>query len=208
MSYFCTIIRKVNILMDKLSYALGMSMASNLMNSGLKNIDVDSFVKAFTEIMDNKTPSMSPQEANQILQDYFTKQQDEMLNKNLEAGKAFLEENKKREGVVTLPSGLQYEVINEGDGAIPKATDKVKCHYHGTLIDGTVFDSSVQRGQPAVFGVNQVIKGWVEALQLMSVGSKWRLYIPSDLAYGKQGAGGSIEPNTTLIFDVELLGIV
>jgi FKBP-type peptidyl-prolyl cis-trans isomerase FklB len=194
--------------MDKLSYALGMSMASNLMNSGLKNIDVDSFVKAFTEIMDNKTPSMSPQEANQILQDYFTKQQDEMLNKNLEAGKAFLEENKKREGVVTLPSGLQYEVINEGDGTIPKATDKVKCHYHGTLIDGTVFDSSVQRGQPAVFGVNQVIKGWVEALQLMSVGSKWRLYIPSDLAYGKQGAGGSIEPNTTLIFDVELLGIV
>ncbi len=194
--------------MDKLSYALGMSMASNIMNSGLKNIDVDSFVKAFTEIMDNKTPSMSPQEANQILQDYFTKQQDEMLNKNLEAGKAFLEENKKREGVVTLPSGLQYEVINEGDGAIPKATDKVKCHYHGTLIDGTVFDSSVQRGQPAVFGVNQVIKGWVEALQLMSVGSKWRLYIPSDLAYGKQGAGGSIEPNTTLIFDVELLGIV
>lgn len=194
--------------MDKLSYALGMSMASNLMNSGLKNIDVDSFVKAFTEIMDNKTPSMSPQEANQILQDYFTKQQDEMLNKNMEAGKAFLEENKKREGVVTLPSGLQYEVINEGDGAIPKATDKVKCHYHGTLIDGTVFDSSVQRGQPAVFGVNQVIKGWVEALQLMSVGSKWRLYIPSDLAYGKQGAGGSIEPNTTLIFDVELLGIV
>ena len=194
--------------MDKLSYALGMSMASNLMNSGLKNIDVDSFVKAFTEIMDNKTPSMSPQEANQILQDYFTKQQDEMLNKNLEAGKAFLEENIKREGVVTLPSGLQYEVINEGDGAIPKATDKVKCHYHGTLIDGTVFDSSVQRGQPAVFGVNQVIKGWVEALQLMSVGSKWRLYIPSDLAYGKQGAGGSIEPNTTLIFDVELLGIV
>lgn len=194
--------------MDKLSYALGMSMASNLMNSGLKNIDVDSFVKAFTEIMDNKTPSMSPQEANQILQDYFTKQQDEMLNKNLEAGKAFLEENKKREGVVTLPSGLQYEVINEGDGAIPKATDKVKCHYHGTLIDGTVFDSSVQRGQPAVFGVNQVIKGWVEALQLMSVGSKWRLYIPSDLAYGKQRAGGSIEPNTTLIFDVELLGIV
>jgi FKBP-type peptidyl-prolyl cis-trans isomerase FklB len=156
----------------------------------------------------NKNNMINKRKANQILQDYFTKQQDEMLNKNLEAGKAFLEENKKREGVVTLPSGLQYEVINEGDGAIPKATDKVKCHYHGTLIDGTVFDSSVQRGQPAVFGVNQVIKGWVEALQLMSVGSKWRLYIPSDLAYGKQGAGGSIEPNTTLIFDVELLGIV
>ena len=208
MSYFCMIIRKVNLLMDKLSYALGMSMASNLMNSGLRQIDVDSFVKAFTEIMDNKTTSMSPQEANQILQDYFTKQQDEMLNKNLEAGKAFLEENKKKEGVIALPSGLQYEILNEGDGAIPKATDKVKCHYHGTLLDGTVFDSSVQRGQPAVFGVNQVIKGWVEALQLMSVGSKWRLFIPSNLAYGEQGAGGSIEPNSTLIFDVELLGIV
>lgn len=202
------IIRKVNLLMDKLSYALGMSMASNLMNSGLRQIDVDSFVKAFTEIMDNKTTSMSPQEANQILQDYFTKQQDEMLNKNLEAGKAFLEENKKKEGVIALPSGLQYEILNEGDGDIPKATDKVKCHYHGTLLDGTVFDSSVQRGQPAVFGVNQVIKGWVEALQLMSVGSKWRLFIPSNLAYGEQGAGGSIEPNSTLIFDVELLGIV
>ncbi len=208
MSYFCMIIRKVNLLMDKLSYALGMSMASNLMNSGLRQIDVDSFVKAFTEIMDNKTTSMSPQEANQILQDYFTKQQDEMLNKNLEAGKAFLEENKKKEGVIALPSGLQYEILNEGDGDIPKATDKVKCHYHGTLLDGTVFDSSVQRGQPAVFGVNQVIKGWVEALQLMSVGSKWRLFIPSNLAYGEQGAGGSIEPNSTLIFDVELLGIV
>ena len=208
MSYFCKIIRKLNKLMDKLSYALGMSMASNLMNSGLRQIDVDSFVKAFTEIMDNKIPSMSPQEANQILQDYFSKQQDEMLNKNLEAGKAFLEENKKKEGVIALPSGLQYEILNEGDGDIPKATDKVKCHYHGTLLDGTVFDSSVQRGQPAVFGVNQVIKGWVEALQLMSVGSKWRLFIPSNLAYGEQGAGGSIEPNSTLIFDVELLGIV
>ncbi|HBT85668.1 MAG: FKBP-type peptidyl-prolyl cis-trans isomerase [Fermentimonas sp.] len=194
--------------MDKLSYALGMSMASNLMNSGLKQIDVDSFVKAFTEIMKNGAPEMTPQEANQILQNYFSKQQDEMLNKNLEEGRAFLEENKKKDNVTALPSGLQFEVLKEGDGEIPKATDKVRCHYHGTLIDGTVFDSSVQRGQPAVFGVNQVIKGWVEALQLMSVGSKWRLYIPSELAYGEQGAGGAIEPNSALIFDVELLGIV
>lgn len=193
--------------MDKLSYALGMSMASNLMNSGLKQIDVESFVKAFTEIMNNTTPSMSPQEANQVIQSYFSKIQDEMLENNLKEGEAFLEENSKKEGVVTLPSGLQYEVLKEGDGATPKATDKVKCHYHGTLLNGQVFDSSVQRGQPAVFGVNQVIKGWVEALQLMSVGSKWRLYIPSDLAYGTQGAGNSIEPNSTLIFDVELLGI-
>lgn len=193
--------------MDKLSYALGMSMASNLMNSGLNRIDVESFVKAFTEIMNNTTPSMSPQEANQVIQSYFSKKQDEMLENNLKEGEVFLAENGKKEGVVTLPSGLQYEILHEGNGAKPKATDKVKCHYHGTLLNGQVFDSSVQRGQPAVFGVNQVIKGWVEALQLMSEGSKWRLYIPSELAYGEQGAGNSIEPNSTLIFDVELLGI-
>ncbi len=193
--------------MDKISYAIGMSMASNLMNSGLRNIEVESFVKAFTEVMNNETTTISPEEANQTLQEYFSKQQEEMLNKNLEAGKAFLEENSKKENIVSLPSGLQYEVISEGSGEKPKATDSVKCHYHGTLLNGTVFDSSVQRGQPAVFGVNQVIKGWVEALQLMSVGSKWRLFIPSDLAYGSQGAGNTIEPNSTLIFEVELLGI-
>lgn len=193
--------------MDKLSYAIGMSMASNLMNSGLKNLDVDSFVKAFIDIMQNASPSMSPEEANQLIQEYFSKQQENMLTKNLEEGLAFLEENKKKEGVTALPSGLQYEILTEGNGPKPKATDKVRCHYHGTLINGTVFDSSVQRGQPAVFGVNQVIKGWVEALQLMPVGSKWRLYIPSNLAYGERGAGNSIEPNSTLIFDVELLGI-
>ena len=193
--------------MDKISYAIGMSMASNLMNSGLRDIEVESFVKAFTEVMNNETTTISPEEANQTLQEYFSKQQEEMLNKNLEAGKAFLEENSQKENIVSLPSGLQYEVINEGSGEKPKATDSVKCHYHGTLLNGTVFDSSVQRGQPAVFGVNQVIKGWVEALQLMSVGSKWRLFIPSDLAYGSQGAGNTIEPNSTLIFEVELLGI-
>ena len=193
--------------MDKLSYAVGMSMASNLMNSGLKNIDVDSFVKAFNDVMNNSALDLEPQEANQILQDFFSKAQDQMLNKNIEEGKAFLEENSKKEGVTTLPSGLQYEVINEGSGEKPSATDSVKCHYHGTLLDGTVFDSSVQRGEPAVFGVSQVIKGWVEGLQLMSVVSKWRLFIPSDLAYGEQGAGSSIQPNSTLIFEVELLGI-
>jgi FKBP-type peptidyl-prolyl cis-trans isomerase FklB len=193
--------------MDKLSYAIGMSMASNLMSSGLKDIDVESFVKAFKQVIGQETTDMTPQEANQTLQEYFSKLQKDMLTKNLEEGKAFLEENAKKEGVTTLPSGLQYEIITEGNGKKPKATDKVKCHYHGTLIDGKVFDSSVQRGQPAIFGVNQVIKGWVEALQLMSVGSKWRLFIPSHLAYGEQGAGASIEPNKTLIFDVELLDI-
>ena len=193
--------------MDKLSYALGMSMASSLVNSGLNQIDVDSFVKAFVEVINNGAADMSPQEANQYIQEYLSKRQNEMSGENLKIGREFLEENKKKEGVVALPSGLQYEILKEGSGPKPKATDKVKCHYHGTLINGKVFDSSVERGQPAVFGVNQVIKGWVEALQLMPVGSKWRLYIPSELAYGSQGAGSSIEPNSALIFDVELLGI-
>ncbi|MEA4997572.1 FKBP-type peptidyl-prolyl cis-trans isomerase [Petrimonas sulfuriphila] len=193
--------------MDKLSYALGMSMASSLVNSGLNQIDTDSFVKAFVEVINNGAAEMSPQEANQYIQEYLSKRQNEMLGENLRIGRKFLEENKKKDGVITLASGLQYEILKEGSGPKPKATEKVKCHYHGTLINGKVFDSSVERGQPAVFGVNQVIKGWVEALQLMSVGSKWRLYIPSELAYGSQGAGSSIEPNSTLIFDVELLGI-
>lgn len=194
--------------MDKLSYALGMSMASSLVNSGLNKIDVDSFVKAFNEVINNGGASeMSPQEANQYIQEFFSKRQEELLKENTEAGIKFLEDNSKKEGVTTLASGLQYEVITEGNGTKPSATDKVKCHYHGTLIDGRVFDSSVERGQPAVFGVNQVIKGWVEALQLMSVGSKWKLYIPSDLAYGAHGAGELIGPNTALVFEVELLGI-
>lgn len=127
---------------------------------------------------------------------------------NIEQGKVFLEENKKRAGVVTLPSGLQYEIIKEGTGKKAKATDRVKCHYEGTLIDGTLFDSSVKRGQPAVFGVNQVIPGWVEALQLMPEGSKWKLYIPSELAYGAQGAGEMIPPHSTLVFEVELIEVL
>ena len=184
-----------------------MSMATQLMQTGLENLDVDAFVKAFTEIMKKEETSMSMEEATQHIQAYFSAKQNEMLEMNKQAGELFLAENKKNENVVTLPSGLQYEILTEGNGKIPSAKDKVQCHYHGTLIDGTVFDSSVQRGQPAVFGVNQVIKGWVEALQLMPVGSKWRLFIPSDLAYGQQGAGNDIQPNSALIFDVELLGI-
>lgn len=193
--------------MEKLSYALGMSMASSLVNSGLSDINVEAFSKAVADVISKSELEMSPQEANEHIQVYFSKKQEEELKKNTEDGRIFLEENAKREGVVILPSGLQYEIITEADGEIPTATDKVKCHYHGTLITGEVFDSSVQRGQPAVFGVNQVIKGWVEALQLMSVGSKWKLYIPADLAYGAQGAGEMIGPNTALVFEVELLGI-
>lgn len=131
----------------------------------------------------------------------------EKAQKNAEAGKAFLEENAKKEGIVSLPSGLQYEIIAEGNGAKPSATDAVTCHYHGTLIDGTVFDSSVRRGQPATFPLNRVIKGWTEALQLMPIGSKWRLFLPSDLAYGSQQVSAEIGPNSTLIFEVELLDI-
>lgn len=182
-------------------------MATQLMQTGLENLDVDAFVKAFTEIMKDEKTSMSLEEATQHIQAYFSAKQNEMLQMNKEEGVQFLVENKRKENVVELPSGLQYEVITEGDGEIPKETDTVECHYHGTLIDGTVFDSSVQRGQPATFGVNQVIKGWVEALQLMKVGSKWRLFVPSNLAYGEQGAGNDIQPNSTLIFEVELLGI-
>ena len=193
--------------MNKLSYALGMSMASSLVNSGLKEVDVDEFAKGFAATIAGKGADMTPQEANQHIQEFFSKRQEEMLTVNLEEGRKFLEENKQREGITALPSGLQYEIITEGDGPKPSATDRVKCHYHGTLINGTVFDSSVQRGEPAVFGVNQVIKGWVEALQLMPAGSKWRLFIPTELGYGAQGAGGDIEPNSALIFEVELLGI-
>ncbi|NLC49908.1 MAG: FKBP-type peptidyl-prolyl cis-trans isomerase [Bacteroidales bacterium] len=193
--------------MKNLSYSLGMSMATQLMQTGLENLDVEAFVKAFSEIMKNEETTMSLEEASQHIQEYFSAKQNEMLEMNKQKGELFLAENAKKENVVTLPSGLQYEILTEGDGAIPTATDTVNCHYHGTLIDGTVFDSSVQRGQPATFGVTQVIKGWVEALQLMPVGSKWRLFVPSDMAYGKQGAGNDIQPNATLIFEVELLGI-
>lgn len=182
-------------------------MATQLMQTGLENLDVEAFVKAFTEIMKNEKPSMSLEEASEHIQAYFSAKQNEMLKINKAEGEKFLAENKKEDNVVELPSGLQYEIITEGKGDIPNATDTVECHYHGTLIDGTVFDSSVQRGQPAVFGVTQVIKGWVEALQLMPVGSKWKLFVPSDMAYGEQGAGDLIQPNTTLIFEVELLGI-
>lgn len=193
--------------MKNLSYSLGMSMATQLMQTGLENLDVEAFVKAFTEIMKNEEPSMSLEEASKHIQAYFNAKQNEMLEMNKKEGERFLSENKEKENVVSLPSGLQYEVLTVGDGPVPTATDTVKCHYHGTLIDGTVFDSSVQRGQPATFGVTQVIKGWVEALQLMPVGSKWRLFVPSNMAYGEQGAGNDIQPNSALIFEVELLGI-
>ncbi|MDR1505245.1 MAG: FKBP-type peptidyl-prolyl cis-trans isomerase [Prevotella sp.] len=194
--------------MDKISYALGLSIGNNFLSSGIKKVDFEAFLKGMQDVINEAPLAMSYDEAKEVMNDYFTKLQGERLEVNLKAGEEFLAINKNRPGVVTLPSGLQYEILKEGNGPKPKATDQVKCHYHGTLIDGTVFDSSVERGQPATFGVNQVIPGWVEALQLMPVGSKWKLFIPSNLAYGKAGAGQSIEPNSTLIFEVEILDIV
>ena len=194
--------------MDKLSYALGLSMGNNFKSSGIQSLNIDDFANGVKAIYENIKPEMSYDEAKQIINEFFTRMQQEITEKNREIGEKFLVENKKRAGVITLPSGLQYEVITEGKGAKPKATDRVKCHYEGQLINGQVFDSSVKRGEPAVFGVNQVIPGWVEALQLMPVGSKWKLYIPSDLAYGEKGAGEAIAPNSTLIFEVEMLDIV
>ena len=193
--------------MDKVSYALGLSIGNNFQNSGIKDLQVEDFVQGLNDVLTEAKPALSYDEAKQVINDYFMKLQQEKLEINKKAGEEFLSINKHKAGVVELPSGLQYEVLKNGTGAKPTANDKVKCHYHGTLINGQVFDSSVQRGEPAVFGVSQVIPGWVEALQLMPVGSKWRLFIPSNLAYGERGAGEAIEPNSTLIFDVELLDI-
>lgn len=194
--------------MDKLSYAIGMNIANSLKSSGISNLDIDDFTTAIKDIYGGEKTAISADEAKKTINDYFERLEKELPEKNLKEGKAFLEENKKREGVQTLPSGLQYEILRKGNGKKPSASDRVECHYHGTLIDGTVFDSSVQRGTPAVFGVNQVIKGWVEALQLMEEGAKWRLFIPSELAYGENAPGGAIGPNATLIFDVELLKVL
>lgn len=194
--------------MDKVSYALGLSIGNNFQNSGINDLQVEDFVKGVKAVLQGTTPELSYDEAKNVINEYFTKLQGEKLELNKKAGEEFLTINKNKAGVVELPSGLQYEILKKGEGPIPTATDKVRCHYHGTFINGTVFQSSLQSGEPAVFGVSQVIPGWVEALQLMPVGSKWRLFIPSDLAYGEHGAGEAIEPNSTLIFEVELLDLV
>lgn len=201
--------------MDKLSYALGMSMGQNFMHSGIKEINVSDFAAGVAAIYEGTQPEISFTEAKRTVEEFFTKLQEEMdkeaekaAGENKQIGEAFLAENAKREGIKVTATGLQYEVLESGNGAQPTANDKVEVHYTGKLIDGTVFDSSVERGVPAMFGVTQVIPGWVEALQLMKEGDKWRLYIPSDLAYGPNGAGGVIGPNATLIFDVELLRVI
>jgi len=193
--------------MEKVSYSLGVNMASSVKQQGMETIDAQAVAKAFADVFEGNELDISEEESMTTLQDFFGKMQAEKSAKANEAGAAYLAENGAKEGVITTESGLQYEVIVSGDGAKPTTADQVTVHYHGMLTDGTVFDSSVDRGQPATFGVTQVIKGWTEALQLMSIGDKWKLTIPSGLAYGDQGAGGMIGPGATLVFEVELLGI-
>lgn len=193
--------------MEKVSYSLGVNMASSVKSQGLDTIDANAVAKAFEDVFQENDLDISEEESMKILQEYFGKLQAEKSAKANEAGAAYLAENKIKEGVITTESGLQYEVLVSGNGAKPTTNDQVTVHYHGMLTDGTVFDSSIERGSPATFGVTQVIKGWTEALQLMSVGDKWKLTIPANLAYGDQGAGGMIGPGATLIFEVELLGI-
>ena len=194
--------------MDKTSYAIGMNLGANLKNEGISGLDMKSVMEGMEAILNDKTPELSQREATQILNKFFSELEEKQNSDAINKGRAFLTSNGARPGVVSLKSGLQYEVIKEGNGRKPKATDTVRCHYEGTLIDGTVFDSSVRRGEPADFPVNGVIAGWVEALQLMPVGSKWKLFIPYELAYGERGAGRSIPPYSALIFEVELLEIL
>ena len=194
--------------MDKFSYAIGLGIGQNLLSMGARNINANDFAQAIKDVLEGNQTALSHTEAREIVNKYFTELEAKINAENIEKGKTFLEANKQNPNIVTLPSGLQYEVIKEGNGKQPKATDRVRCHYEGTLIDGTLFDSSVKRGEPAVFGVNQVIKGWVEALQLMSEGAKFRFFIPFNLAYGENGAGNSIPPYAALIFDVELIEVL
>lgn len=192
--------------MDKLSYALGLSMGQNFKGSGVDKLNADDFADALRAVYGEGTPAMTYDEAKQVVQEYFTNLQAKAGEMNAKAGKEYLANNAKEEGVKVTESGLQYLVVKEGNGKKPGPNDVVTVHYTGRLIDGTVFDSSVERGEPATFAVGQVIPGWVEGLQLMSEGSAYRLFIPSELAYGEHGTG-PIHPNSTLIFDVQLLKV-
>ena len=193
--------------MDSISYSLGVLLGQNLKSQGLDIVDLGVLKDAINDVFKGNPLKVTAENASKNLDTYMKAQQAKKFEKNITEGKTFLAANAKKTGVKVLPSGLQYEVIKEGDGPMPKATDEVLTHYHGTLINGDVFDSSVQRGEPISFPVNGVIKGWTEALQLMKTGSKWKLYVPSDLAYGERGAGPKIGPHTTLIFEVELIKV-
>ena len=194
--------------MDKISYALGLGIGHQLKNMGIENFSVEDFAQSIKDVMEDKATAMTSQEAQALLNTYFQEKQKAESQKAISEGKAFLEENAKKEGVVTTKSGLQYEILTDGTGKQPKATDTVRCHYEGSLINGSVFDSSYKRGEPAEFGLSQVIPGWTEGVQLMKEGAKYRFYIPYLLGYGENGAGSSIPPYSTLIFDVELIKVL
>ena len=201
--------------MDKLSYTLGIGIGSQLAGMGAKGLDIDDFAQAVKDVISGTPLKVNNAEAQSLVQAFFKEQEDKQRAAAAEAGKvakaageSFLADNAKKEGVVVLPSGLQYQVLKEGNGKKPSSTDQVKCHYEGTLIDGTIFDSSYQRNEPATFGLNQVIAGWTEGVQLMSEGAKYRFFIPYNLAYGERGAGAQIPPFAALVFDVELLKVL
>jgi FKBP-type peptidyl-prolyl cis-trans isomerase len=198
---------------DSVSYAIGVIVGAQNLSQlekapGGDEINKEAMAAAFRASSLGEDSIISPEQANVLVQKFFEGANERKAQKNLEEGNAFLEKNKSRAGVTTTESGLQYEILTAGTGPMPTAADQVRVHYHGTLIDGKVFDSSVDRGEPVVFGVGQVIPGWTEALQLMPVGSKWKIYLPSNIAYAERGAGGDIGPNAALIFEVELLEIV
>ena len=191
------------------SYAIGLNVGRNIRGDGLE-LDLEILIRGVRDAMTGANPQLSDSELSKVMmgiEQEMIRRVQELAAKNLMEGRAFLAANKKKRGVITLESGLQYTVLKEGEGDSPKVSDTVTTHYHGTLIDGTVFDSSVERGRPATFGVGKVIRGWTEALQKMKVGDKWKLFIPNDLAYGPQGAGGAIGPNAVLVFEIELLSI-
>ena len=192
--------------LEKVSYSIGINVATSIKSEGLDSINSSYISKGFQDVFENKDLAINIEESNKIIGEYFNKKQDAKNQKLATDSKIFLEQNKQKDGVMTTESGLQYLILSEGRGNNPTLNDNVTVHYHGTLIDGTIFDSSVDRKQPATFPLNGVIPGWQEALQMMSVGSKWKIFIPSELAYGESGAG-AIGPNSTLIFEVELLSI-
>lgn len=201
--------------MDKLSYALGIGIGTQLAGMGANNLNIDDFAQAIKDMLAGNEPKVSNQEAQELVNNFFAEQEAKQQAAAAEAGKVakqigedFLAENAKKEGIVVLPSGLQYEVITEGNGKKPGAVSTVKCHYEGTLVDGTKFDSSYDRGEPATFGLNQVIPGWTEGVQLMGEGAKYRFFIPYNLGYGERGAGASIPPFAALVFVVELIEVL
>lgn len=194
--------------MENISYALGLVIGHNLKDMNVSNLNEAEFAQAVGDVIANRPTALTDEEAKQIVSNFLAQQQAEAASKAREEGEKFLAENAKKPGITVLPSGLQYEVLTEGSGRKPKATDNVKCHYEGRLIDGTVFDSSYRRGEPATFPLNGVIAGWTEGVQLMAEGSKFRFFIPYNLAYGERGAGASIPPYAALVFDVELIQVL